>query len=516
MDQLQSHLSRFRRRLRLRDGWLLAQRSLWIVCLAALLIQLLGRVWPVERLWLWTLAPLAGWLLAVLGFSLLRPLPQLRVARRVDAELDLKERLSTALAFQLFDQPSNLITLQRQDALSTAQAISPLRAFPLRWLRRPLLLAAILIAATIALAALPNPMDAVLEERAAVAQAVKEQAKQIEELEKEIANAQELTPQEREELLRQLAELSEQLWANPGDRQEALADFSRVEEALRQRIDPVADARQAALEELSEQLQSLAGKENDEIDDLSDAAEALQELVEQLAQMDAAQQESLAQTLAQMAARAAQAGDGKLAQALASLAQAARSGDAEGALAAAQAAAEAMAQAQGELAAQDALQKALAQVRQSRQAVAQAGQGEGQAAAQGPGQGQGQGGQPGGGGGTQADTLPPARRSGRADRPQGEGQAGGTGELDRQVYVPWEHRQGSGEQVVITGQDSGQGETETREQKEPLPGAPDEALVPYHEVYYNYLDAANQTMERSYIPSSLKDYVREYFSQLEP
>ncbi len=40
--------------------------------------------------------------------------------------------------------------------------------------------------------------------------------------------------------------------------------------------------------------------------------------------------------------------------------------------------------------------------------------------------------------------------------------------------------------------------------------------MPYHEVYYSYLDAANQTMERSHIPSGLQDYVREYFSQLEP
>lgn len=123
---------------------------------------------------------------------------------------------------------------------------------------------------------------------------------------------------------------------------------------------------------------------------------------------------------------------------------------------------------------------------------------------------------PGGGGGTQADTLPPARRTGKAGRPRGEGRPGATGELDQQVYVPWERRQGSGDQVTITGPDTGQGETQVREQKEALPGAPGEALVPYHEVYYNYLDTANQAMERDYIPAGLKDYVREYFSQLEP
>jgi len=40
--------------------------------------------------------------------------------------------------------------------------------------------------------------------------------------------------------------------------------------------------------------------------------------------------------------------------------------------------------------------------------------------------------------------------------------------------------------------------------------------VPYHEVFYTYRDAAHQALERSYIPEGLKDYVREYFSQLEP
>jgi hypothetical protein len=55
-----------------------------------------------------------------------------------------------------------------------------------------------------------------------------------------------------------------------------------------------------------------------------------------------------------------------------------------------------------------------------------------------------------------------------------------------------------------------------REQQDPLPGAAGQALLPYSQVYQEYLDAANQAMERSYVPPGLKDYVRDYFSQLEP
>jgi hypothetical protein len=531
MDQLggelRSHLVRFGRRLRWRDGWLLAQRWLWLACAAGALIQLAGRLWPVERLWLWALAPLVAWLLIIIALSLLKPLPSVRVARRLDAELALKERLATALmlegretGFQLA-----LVALQRQDALKAARSIDLRRALPLRWLKRPLWLAAALLTVAVALAVLPNPMDAVLAERAAVAQAAEEQAKAIEELHQQIQNAQELTPEMREDLLRQLAELAKELRANRGDREEALADLSRAEDALRREFDPNVDARQAALEALNSQLQAMAQSQADEVAPVEDVAEALEQLAESLDEMEAGEREALTSSLAQMAARAAQGGDADLAQALAALAQAGQSGDSQAAGQAAQRAAEAFSQAQGELADQAALGRALSELQAGRQAIAQAGQGQaltqgqGQSQRQGQGQGQGQGqsqGQPGGGGGTKADTLPPGSSVGRARRPQGEGRPGTTGEFEQGIYVPWERRPGDGEQLSIPGQDTGQGETQIRERENPLPGAPGQALVPYQQVYHEYLDAANQTMERSYIPPGLKGYVRDYFSQLEP
>ena len=82
--------------------------------------------------------------------------------------------------------------------------------------------------------------------------------------------------------------------------------------------------------------------------------------------------------------------------------------------------------------------------------------------------------------------------------------------------MPWERRQGSGDELAISGQETGQGEIEVREQTDPLPGAAGPALVPYYDVYYDYLDAAVQSIERSYIPPGLENYVRDYFSQLEP
>jgi len=51
----------------------------------------------------------------------------------------------------------------------------------------------------------------------------------------------------------------------------------------------------------------------------------------------------------------------------------------------------------------------------------------------------------------------------------------------------------------------------------PLP-APGEgqAAVPYREVYADYAAQAGAALEGSYIPLGLKQYVRDYFSSLEP
>lgn len=534
LNELLARLARFRWRLRLRETWLLAQRALWIALLAGGLILLAGRIWPVENLPRWAALPLAAWLVLVPGYALLRPRPPMRVARRVDLEAGLKERLSTSLALRGLGErvlPETLrasftpalVEQVHADALHAAQTLRPEKVFPLRWLRRPLLMAAGLALAAALLIALPNPMDAVLAERAAVAREAETQAARIDELREEIAGNEELSPEEREEMLRRLEELARQLRENPGSRETALADLSRAEEALRERLQPNAEARAAALQALAAQLRQLAGNQAEAAADLSTAAEDLQELAEQIASMSPEEREALAQQLAQLAGRAGQAGDASLAQALAALAQAAQQGDAQQAENAAQSGQQALADAQRQLASQDALRQALAQMQSSRQAVSRAGQSGAQAntPGQGPGQGQGQNpgvgpgqgsGAPGGGGGANTNTLPPGQSSGQVKPPTGSrpGQEGA--DLSSgQVYVP--RGDGTGE-IFIPGVDTGQGTTEERDTRDPLPGAPNPALVPYSQVYQEYLQAAGQALEESYIPGGLKDYIQAYFEAL--
>ena len=115
-----------------------------------------------------------------------------------------------------------------------------------------------------------------------------------------------------------------------------------------------------------------------------------------------------------------------------------------------------------------------------------------------------QGGQPGGqqaGGGQQ--TQP------------GHSEDAGTGAPYDEVYVPY--RFGEDEGVGMDVGREGAGDEGVPVGDVPLP-APQggRASVPYREVYAEYAAQAGVALEGSYIPLGMKQYVRDYFSSLEP
>ncbi len=536
MDNMEIILSRFTHRLRLVDGWSLAQRSFWAPLFTCCLILLLGRIWPIRQLNLWSLLPLLVWAVVVVGYTMIRPVTPMRTARRVDVQLGLRERLSTAYYLQSQDSsssstsrsfPASLVLAQREDALTESQGIKPNAAFPFEWRIRNLVFAGFFILAAIPFSVLHNPMDDVLLEREVIKKMAQEQAAQIEKLEQKLAGAQGLSPEEREEMMQKLAELAKELKSNPGDLEQALADISKVEEALKAKLDQNNAVQAANLQSLAAQLQELSGKKSDPNQDQIDAAsEALDQLIEQLDSMSDAQKQELVEQLAQMAAQAAQSGNNDLSQALSSMAQAIQQNDQQAAAQAAQAAQGALDQSQAQMNGQQAINQALAQLQTSRQAMSQSSQAMAQSG-QGndPGLGKTSGvgmapapnqGQPGSGGGTTANALPPASSQGSANAPQGEDVTVPVGDLNDQVYAPWQSGAGTGEELTISGQDTGEGQSQSTEGEAINPGNTNQPLVPYSQVFYTYLNTANQTMQQSYIPTDLLEYVRMYFSQLEP
>jgi hypothetical protein len=494
VNELESHLRRFGSRLRLRDGWLLAQRTFWMAALGGVLIQIAGRIFPIYNLGFWTWLPFLVWLILVVLYSLIRPLPLMQIALKVDLELCLKERLSTALALQqvdatqtakkqAFDRISlstlKLTYLQRNDALSVAAKVIPAEAFAFSWLLRSLFIGAIFVSLILISELAYNPMDQIKVERAAIKHAAREQAQQIEKAKQEIEDSQEISEEMRQELISKMEELAKTLQQNPGNLEQALADLSKLEQELKSKLDPNLASRQSTLESLAAQLSQATGERN--------------------------RQEAT--------------------QASASLGQAVQSGNTQSVRNASQEAKAAITEMQTQMADQAALQQALTQANASKIALARTGRqiaqsSNGNSGQSNPGNNPGSeqtAGQQVSGGGTKANKLPPATGGKRpVTAPQGNAPNAPATLLESQVFAPWQKSIDNGSQIFIPGQETQQGETTTTESKDLLPGVSNPALIPYTQVYYNYMNTANQAIEQNYIPSNLVEYVRLYFSSLEP
>ena len=524
------------RRLRVSDTLLFASRTLWIAAAASTATALAGRLTPIAHLWLWAALPLMLWLLAVIGYALFRPLPPVRVARRVDLQLDLRERLSTALELHECEAHDPLSERQQADAGAVAGQLRP-AMLPLRfdrqrlwWAVPPLILTALL------LFVIPNPQDRVLAEQRAVREALAEAADQLATLERQISEDQQLNAEDRERLLKELQTLQEQLRRNPGERQEALADLSAAEARLRQELDPNSDARRAALEQMARNLEALSGRPAGQRPDIGQAANQLEQLARQLEQLSEAERQQLAEQLAQQAAQMA-ASEPRAAQNLQNAANALRQGNTQQAAEQLQQAAQQAREAQRDLAGQQSTQQSLSELQNARDQIARAGQQsqgqtQGQQGQQGQAQGQGQQsqgqgqqsqgqqGQQGqqGGGGTNAPHLGQGQSnaSGNVDpnRPASQ-QGSGSGSSDL-VYQPYRPSGQPGTPEFVQGQQGQSGSSQIQEGQATQPGANNPSMVPYEQVYPQYAEAASEALDRGYIPPHLKDYVRDYFSRLEP
>ncbi len=534
-------------KLRLNDGLVFASRSLWIALTGSAIIAAAGWVTPIPNLIWWTLIPVLVWLAASIGVAVFKPLPPRRVAQRVDHLLNLRERLSTAIELHETGAATPLAPYQQADACAIAANLHP-RQIPLAIPRRPLLFALAPTLLALALLTLPNPMNRVLAERAAVAEMIEQVNQQLATLTEELQNRDDLTPEQREELLSILRQLQEELARNPGDRQEALADLAQAEMRLRQQLDPQTDVRQAALEQLARQLEQLSQNQTSPRPSLDQLRQQLNDLADSLAQMSDAERSALAQELAQQAAQLA-AADRATAQALQDAAQALERGDNQAAAEALQRASEQVRAAQNAANDQRAVQQSLSNTQEARQQIAQAGQpGQNQQSQQGqgqgqsqqgqadqpgqgqnqqgqPGQGQGQQGQPGQGqqgqpaqgGGSTADNLGQQQSTapGNVDpnRPASQQGQGSSGEM---IYQPFRPSAPTGDPDFIPGQQGSGGSSEIRPGQGQQIGLNNPSLVPYEQIFPEYQRTATEAIETGQIPFNLRDLVREYFSRLEP
>ena len=81
------------------------------------------------------------------------------------------------------------------------------------------------------------------------------------------------------------------------------------------------------------------------------------------------------------------------------------------------------------------------------------------------------------------------------------------------IFAPFDRLGTIGDPSYIAG--SG-GDGQTSQGNNQGPGIDPGSYVPYSEVYADFYNYALTSLDRSYVPLSVKDFVRDYFSSLDP
>jgi hypothetical protein len=508
ISELRPYLRRWGTRLRLVESLSWGPWSGAAGLGLGLLTALAARLWPL--LMARQLAGLTG-LLALVGLAVglaivwLRPRTLFSLARVFDRRFGLAERLTTAVeigAGRLSAAPV-MVEAQLADTLDVARRTDPAALLPLRAPRWALPVLLVLAAGLTLSLWLPNSQEAVLLQQAAVRAAIEEQIGELEKVKEKVAKTEGLTEEEREALLQALEEAIAGLEEGRATPEEALAALAEAEQALAELRDPGAARLKAGLARAAEGLaDSELTRDVAEAlakGDYRAAAEALAEYGgdkgKELTREEAL---DLAHELAE-AAEALSETDPELAKQLAEAAETIETADIAEAAEAIKAAAGRMGEAGERVERQEAVEGALAELQEGREQIARAGgarPGAGEQFGQGGGAGQPGGQQPG---------------SGQQTRP-GHHEDAGSGAPYDEGYDP--ERIGEEGVGVDVGREGGEG-LPMGSVSIPAPEG-GRSGVPYREVYPDYSERAGAALEGSYIPLGMKQYVRDYFSSLEP
>ncbi len=502
----------------------------------------------------------------------------LAAARYFDETFGLQERMSTALELLQgnIHTTQELADFQLADTATLAREIDPRKELRLdiRWLDWVLVLLLLMVLIiTLFLFALRSNLNstAVSEETRLAVSAAQEDVRDITE---DIATDSGLTDAERESLLETLEVSLDELQAEDLSSEDAFVEMSELEAELRGQAEEIReDVAQeiAAQEAASAALDPLADVPEDTQFD-----QQLAEVSDTLSELDEQQREEAADALEE-AAQELEEEDPETAESLQDAADALRQDDTEAAQEALseaeQNAAESQQSQQQRSASAEALESAADQSASAAEDIADSEsveqseaqgtlpedvpQAPGEEGAAGSQAQEGQNPQPGEGGQVETDqeNAPSGDVAGQADaedvqegggaesapgedqggvgagtndasgRQEGSGtqqntdsfgsnEADGTGEIEYEaIYSPGGlPESASGEAVQL---EAAEGDTTTQQgdfQENPMGSA----NTPYNEVFSEYADAANRTLQSETIPLGMRDVVRDYFSGLAP
>ena len=81
------------------------------------------------------------------------------------------------------------------------------------------------------------------------------------------------------------------------------------------------------------------------------------------------------------------------------------------------------------------------------------------------------------------------------------------------MFAPFDRLGKPGDPSYISGTG---GDGQTQQGQGTGSGTDNGALTPYQQVFGDFFDYAQTSLDRGYVPLSIKDYVRDYFSSLDP
>ncbi len=484
-----------------------------------MLVALMARVWPL-MLTRWLIA-LSG-TLTLVGFAIgtvtpwLRPRSPLRLAYIFDRRLGLAERLTTALELSAgrIKTTREMAHAQISDALQAARSIDIQALLPLRASRRALVAFGLMVFALVLLFWLPNPQDLVLLQRAALRKTIEAQRERLEAIRQEAAQAEGLSDADREAILQALDQALSALDKRRTP-QEAVAVLSDAERKLAELRDPGTARLQTGMEraaaEMADSPLTSAISEALARGDYREAARALAAYSGTEGRPLTREEElELARELEQAAQTLGDA-DRELAQELREAAEAIRRGDIARARQAIRQAARQMDTSGERIARESTVEKTLSGLQDSRLQIAEK-SGLQPATAEVT---SGRTGQRSGteeAGGSAQGGAGEAQQTGTSQGQPGHREDTGSSAPYDEVYVPY--RIGEGGVEMPLGRE-GEGEPVARTGTIPPPQT-GQAGVPYRQVYVEYATRAGAALESSYIPLGMKQYVRDYFSALEP
>jgi hypothetical protein len=468
-------------------------------------------------------------------------------ARRFDGQFGLKERLSTALELRegiVSTSNERMRRNQLMDAEHASENIDIKKMLPLRISRRDVL-AALAIALALAITvALPNPQQEVLANRAQMQQVLQDQLQQLENAKQGIQQSQALSDDQKKQAIQALDD-SEKALSDPNTTPEkalaAINDAQAKLDALHDQNFPAQrDDLQRAGQSLAPDQMTNPLANSLENGNFQKAADQLRNLTQNNGQpLGDQQRQSTADQLDQIASNI-QNSDRSTAQQLSNAAQQLRQGQDKAAQDSLNKAADALSQAGQKQAAEQQLNQTQTSMEDARRAVSQTSDQSTAQSSQQQQQQQAQSAQSGTNGQQDKSTQSSAQ-SAQSNSQQGNtsqdqsgslsnssGQSGnaqgtvvnGNGDsahhedvgTDNSVYAP-SRINTPGQNVAIPDQN---GKSVTDPNARTNTGVGNQASVPYQQVYPQYAKTADDAIQNGQVPSSLREYVHDYFSSLDP